>query len=93
MDEGEDRLGGNVVDDVSLSRWVGGVDNGAYVGREVDIGDYPFPVMEPDGHEKLHVPAGVADTVFVHFVKAVAPVFPFKDAASVASQGTCKGAA
>ena len=85
--EGEDGVRRNVVDDVAFGEGVGGVVDGADVAGEVDVGDDAFAVLEPDGHEELHVPAGVAYTVAVYFVEAVAPVFAFKDAASVSAQG------
>ncbi len=93
MYEGKDGIGGDAVDDVALFGRVGGVDHHAYIGGEVDIGDDALAVMEPDGHKELHIPAGVAHAVFVHFVEAVAPVLALKNAAAVLAQGTGKGAA
>lgn len=93
MVEREYGAGGDIVDDVALPRGMRGIDHCADVGRQVDIGDNAFAMIQPDGDEELHVPAGIAHTIAMDLVKTVAPIEPLEDAAAVAAQRTRQGAA
>ena len=86
MYQRENRMSGDIINQVSCGHRVGSLPYRSDIAGQIDIRDDTLTSIQPDGHKELHIPALSVTSVLMDLIQAVAPVLAFQNAAFIMTE-------